>query len=285
MLGFVQGLSEFIKEPDITSLLGFFSVDLDLIDFRLELTREGSIGSKDVHPSIVKREYGFVNEKDPGGVTALPGSKQPRVWENPCGTLSYSYLARSPLRYPNRDCFAKKFTNMATKGRGMRQLLMAKERKLDIFDVLGAVDRRDLGWLDRQPDDVKKEFAAPVVLRWASTVQGENAEQYLWLINDIANIDFHTLYQHPELQYKLIAMCGAGRSQRHQWITNAKVTKKSPKVHAFLSQFRPLASAREIDMLISLHTKETFTELVHASGVTPEEAKDLIDAFKKQAKG
>lgn len=162
---------------------------------------------------------------------------------------------------------------------------MAKERKLDIFDVLAAVDRRDLGWLDRQPPEAKKEFAAPVVLRWASSVQGPNAEHYLWLVNEIANIDFHTLYQHPELQYKLIAMCGVGKNQRHQWITNAKVTKKAPKVHTFLSRFHPLASAREIDMLIGLHTKETFTELVYASGAAPEEAKDLIDAFKKQAKG
>jgi hypothetical protein len=160
---------------------------------------------------------------------------------------------------------------------------MKKERKLDLFnDVMPAVDKRDIGFLSRQPDDAKKEFAPPVVLRCASIVTGPQAENYIWLVNELANIDFHVLYQHPDLQYKLIALCGSGKVQRHQWIAPAKVSRSSSKVHAFISEFHPLASDREIDILIDLHTKETFTDFVHQSGVSPEQSKALIDAFKKQ---
>ena len=161
---------------------------------------------------------------------------------------------------------------------------MKKERKLDIFDVMAAVDKRDVGYLSRQPADVQKGFAPPVVLRWASAVKGPEAENYIWLVNDIANVDYHSLYEHPELQFKLIALCGAGKPQRHEWIPIAKSAKSSSKVHAFLANFHPLANHREIDMLIGQHTLETFTDFVYSSGADPEQAKELLDAFKKQSK-
>ena len=162
---------------------------------------------------------------------------------------------------------------------------MKKPRKLDIIhDVMPAVDKRDMGFLERQEPDAKKEFAPPVVLRWASAVRGPQAENYVWLVNEIANVDFHVLHQHPELQYKLIAMCGCGKRQDHQWIPPAKVTRQAPKLHAFLSKYHPLASAKEIDLLINLHTLETFIEFVNGSGADPQESKDLIDAFKKKLK-
>jgi hypothetical protein len=156
---------------------------------------------------------------------------------------------------------------------------MAKTHKLDIFDVLAAVDKRDKGFLDRQEPDIKKGFAPPVVLRWASAVRGGAAAQTLIALNEFANVDYDQIWQHPELQYKLIAMSGAGRPQRHDWIPPQKKQLSTSVVHAFLSKYHPLASVREIDLLISLHTPESFAELVNAAGCDPKQAKELNDAF------
>lgn len=154
-----------------------------------------------------------------------------------------------------------------------------KEHKLDIFDLLAAVDRRDRRFLSRQPADAQKGFSPRVALRWASAVTGPAAEQYMLLTNEIANVQFDDLRDHPELQYMLLAACGAGRKQKHEWLPMPKQGKSAAKVQSFLARFHPLASVEEIDLLVSMHTRETFTDLVHQSGCTPQEAKDLLNAF------
>ncbi len=160
---------------------------------------------------------------------------------------------------------------------------MTKAHKLDIFAVMGAIDRRDKGFLDRQTPEAKKGFVPIVALRWASAIQGGPAEDYLLAVNEFANISYHELHEHPELQFKLLTMAGTGRSQRHQWIPVAKQGRSSTALQRFLEPYYPLASAAEIDMLISKFTPETFTDFVNQSGCTPEEAKDAISAFNKNA--
>ena len=159
-----------------------------------------------------------------------------------------------------------------------------KAHKLDIFETLRAIDKKDYGYLDRQPEESAKGFAPPVVLRWTSAVKGPMAEYYLCLTNEIANRRFHDLYEYPDLQYRLLAACGAGSIQRHEWIPMAKEGKTTAKVQSFVGSFFPLASVREIDLLVDMFTTETFNEFVNDSGCSPKEGKDLIDAFKKSQK-
>jgi hypothetical protein len=155
--------------------------------------------------------------------------------------------------------------------------------KLDIFDVMAAVDKRNKSFLEKQTPEVRKGFAPPVALRWASTVQGPQAESYLICINEFANLNFHDLYEHPDLQFKLLTLAGCGKAQRHQWIPITKQARTATPVHAFVSRFYPLANHREIDMLVSKFTPASFEDFVNQSGCTPEEAKDVISAFKKSS--
>jgi hypothetical protein len=148
--------------------------------------------------------------------------------------------------------------------------------------MMAAVDKRDKGWFDRQKPELQKTFAPPVALRWASCVQGPEADAYLILTNEFANPNFHDLYEYPDLQYRLLTLAGCGKvTNQHKWIPIAKKGKSGDALHAFVARFYALASTAEIDMLIDMFTPETFDEFVNQSGCTPEEAKDIKGVYKK----
>jgi hypothetical protein len=157
-----------------------------------------------------------------------------------------------------------------------------KEYKLDIFDLLGAIDRRDTGYLSRQPADAQKAFTPTVALRWASSVSGASAADYLMLVNEVANLDFYALSDHPELQYKLLAVCGNGKTQRHTWIPLQKSGTQATKVHAFVAKYYPLASLSEIEYVVSQFTRESFLQFLNSSGCDPDEHKEVLTAYDKK---
>lgn len=152
-------------------------------------------------------------------------------------------------------------------------------RKLDIFDLLGAIDKKDQDFYDRLEVDARKEFAPPVALRWASAIDdGPQSDRMLLFVNERANINYWDISDHPELQYRLLASCGSGKKHRHQWIAN-KAKNKNDKIRNFVGQFYPSASLAEIDMLIGKFTKASFQEFVDVSGLEPKEAKEMVKAY------
>lgn len=157
---------------------------------------------------------------------------------------------------------------------------MSKEYKLDIFETLSAIDTRDGDYLQKQPEDARKAFAARVVLRWLSSASGPLAEYYIEASNQLVNVELDSLHNHPELQYRLMAMCGAGQRIRHNWIPLPKSKiKTSPRLHDFLANYHPLASAKELDFLLRMHTREDFANLLTDAALNPKDIKELMNAF------
>jgi hypothetical protein len=151
--------------------------------------------------------------------------------------------------------------------------------KLDIFSTLSAIDKNNSDFYSSLTEEEQKGFAPPVVLRWLSSVTGSEAEHYIWLTNERANINFNEIWQYPELQYKLMASCGCGRNQSHKWIPMAGRRKKYDGVREFIERFWPDANDTEIDILLNQFTDESFEEFVLGSGVTPEEIKEVLEAY------
>lgn len=152
--------------------------------------------------------------------------------------------------------------------------------KLDIFETLSAIDKRKRDFYANLTEEEQKGFAPPVVLRWASAVtDGPESEHHIWLVNERANVNFNEIWQHPELQFKLLASCGSGRNQRHQWIPMAGRKKKADGVREFVERFWPDANDFEIDILLNQFTDESFEEFVLGSGLTPEEIKEVLEAY------
>jgi hypothetical protein len=152
--------------------------------------------------------------------------------------------------------------------------------KIDIFQTLKAIDERDMDFFANLSEEERKGFAPPVVLRWASAVDGKAAEHYIWLVNDRANINFHDIWEHPELQYKLLASCGAGGRQSHKWLsmTTAK-KKKADTVRFFISSFWPDANDNEVEILLNQFTEESFEDFAFSSGRTPDEIQEVLESY------
>lgn len=149
--------------------------------------------------------------------------------------------------------------------------------KLDIFKTLSAIDRHDLDFLRRVSEDEAKSFAPPVVLRWASSSDNRTAE-YLCDINEVANVHHYALYQHPELQYRLMASCGKGRSERHNWIPSGKTSQLEAR-RKFVQQYYPYANTQECDIIISKLTGEVLDEFLLGTGLQNDEIKRVRKLF------
>jgi hypothetical protein len=159
---------------------------------------------------------------------------------------------------------------------------MAAQHKLDIFDTLTAIDRRDFGFLERQQEDARKGFAGPVVLRWASAVgNGEMGDYMLLMVNAKANLNFFDIGDHPDLQYRLLAASGVGSKQRHQWIAMPSRKRSANALHDFLSKYWPDASDLELDILLGQFTRESFTEFVHECGLDPKMTTEAVGLYDK----
>src|SRR5690606_18544385 len=93
---------------------------------------------------------------------------------------------------------------------------------LDIFKLLSASDQRDFEFLSDQTEEARKAFAPVVALRWASAVEGALSDYAILAANKKANLHFFDISDHPDLQYRLIASTGTGKSLRHYWVPVAK---------------------------------------------------------------
>lgn len=151
---------------------------------------------------------------------------------------------------------------------------------LDIFETLNAIDQRDMEFIRDLPDDKRSGFAPVVVMRWASATRGQSADWYLMAINERANIHFFDLYAHPELQYKLLASCGIGSRERHEWISSPP--SKEKKRRAFVSKYWPEANDLEIDIILQdIQRNNSLDDLLKSMGLQNDEIKSIKEAFKE----
>jgi hypothetical protein len=157
------------------------------------------------------------------------------------------------------------------------------EYKLDIFQTLAAADTKQMDWLEKQPAEAQKAFSPLVFMRWLSSVNGsvDLAEWHLCAVNEYMNTDFWALADYPDLLYKLGCMAGVGKRQKHDWIPMASTRKAKNKALEFLAELNPRSSWEELDMIIGLHTIDTFKELLIECGVQKEQEKELLASFKK----
>jgi hypothetical protein len=155
---------------------------------------------------------------------------------------------------------------------------LSKQYKLDFRTLAAALDRRDIGWLAKQPEDVAKAFSLNS-LRFASGVIGKREALYaLWLINRRANVHFFTLND-KDLSYRLLASCGQGRLRR-EWIAARRPSQGNAAVDALLDH-HSLANEAEARMLLSLHSRASFAQFLADCGKMPDEMKACLNAYDK----
>ena len=151
-----------------------------------------------------------------------------------------------------------------------------KEPAIALKDIMAALDKKDRGFYNRLTDEQKKAFVPWMMMRYASSAQGRSAMHYLFMVNELVNKNFSDVSKHPELQWLLMTAAGSGKVEFHPYIKPPNSKKKKDKVRDFVSSIYPLLKSSEIDMLLSINTKEDLVKLAEAHGYDDKSIKDIF---------
>jgi len=143
--------------------------------------------------------------------------------------------------------------------------------KLDIFEVLKAIDSKDYGFYDRLSDEKKKSFSAFLSMKWASAVKGDTILQHYYLasINNHTNVNLFDISKHPKLQWLLLVAASPNFGvHRHEWISTKKEkeTKSSKDIKGKLMEIYPQYKKEDIEILSKFVTKKDLKEYEKQSG-------------------
>jgi hypothetical protein len=150
--------------------------------------------------------------------------------------------------------------------------------KLSLAEELRALDYKDPEWYQSLSDSEKKEVSLWVLMRYMSSVDSRDLDtvmHHLLLVNECANVHYNSINRHPELQYRLLQVAGTGRSQNHKWIKPPAKAKKN-KLAEWLSEIYPSYNDDEIDLLISVNTKDNLKDLARSHGMQDKEITALF---------
>lgn len=105
---------------------------------------------------------------------------------------------------------------------------MAKEFALDIFQLLGQIDKNDTLLYSKLTDEQKKGFAPLITMRWMS---GTSDPRQIVFLNELVNPFVFTIGDHKELLYKLHCAASSKQPRRYAWLSS-KATAGAKKDRA-----------------------------------------------------
>lgn len=153
---------------------------------------------------------------------------------------------------------------------------MAKERALDIFMLLGEIDKKNYNLWDSLSEEQKKEFSPLVTMRWMA---GTTDQRQIIFLNEVVNLAVFNISNHAELMMKLLTVCSSGAKKRYTWI-NYKMSsaKKNKKAVELIAEHYQM-SLKEAEDTARLFSPEEIMELGEAQGLQ----KDELKLLKKEA--
>jgi hypothetical protein len=156
-----------------------------------------------------------------------------------------------------------------------KQTRVKKERKLDIKDVLKAVDTRNYDFYDSLDEEQKKEFSPYPLMRYISNSNGD-FETQAWFVertNELVNKHHWVLgSKHKALLWKLSAGVGVGEVTFHQYLPALKV--ELVKIEKLIAKLNPLMKTEDIKLLASMMTDEDKEELFDKMGFDKKDRKE-----------
>jgi hypothetical protein len=115
-------------------------------------------------------------------------------------------------------------------------------------------------------------------MRYMSSSQND-AEYHLTMVNDVVNCNFSVISKHPELQWKLLTLCGTSKKQFHPWIAPGKRAKKN-KLEEALIQFFPLMKDSDLELLQQINTKSDFEQFFKNNAFDDKTIKEIFKGDK-----
>lgn len=157
--------------------------------------------------------------------------------------------------------------------------------KLDLNKALLALDTRDKNFYNKLSDEEKKGFQPLILMKYLSSVPNGETLPYLALvsINELVNVDFWELSSEPEMQAKLLALCGIGKKTYHKWIpfNNRKTSVLENFIKEIFQQENWFINSTEIDIFLMDKTEQDIKDLCHDFGKDKETEKKIVAEFRK----
>ena len=131
--------------------------------------------------------------------------------------------------------------------------------KLSIQNEMIQFDRKNRDFYDSLTPEDKKKFSNFLMIRWGSSVQGNNELQgyYLQSCNHYLNKKFFEINRHPKLQWLCATAVSPGLgTQRHQWIAPKKKEAGASGIRKQLIELYPHMKDDEIELMSKINTKK-----------------------------
>jgi len=153
------------------------------------------------------------------------------------------------------------------------------EHKLEIFDVLNHLSKKNTQFFDNLSDVELKSIQPYVLTRWLS---GSNNPFQLLLLNEIANPYVFSLQHHKNLTIKLLLSCTSGKTQRYQWIGLAKKSSQSMPLSCNVIKQYFGYSMKEAKQALPLLSSEDIMQFATDLGMQKDEVAKLKVELKKK---
>jgi DNA-binding HxlR family transcriptional regulator len=151
-------------------------------------------------------------------------------------------------------------------------LRVLDQRKFNLYSAL-AKDESDRKELER--------MLGYILPRWMSGAVNEEDHQRLIIrFNRLANLGYHTLSKHPELQAKLLATVGLGREVKHNFF-KANRASKTPLLDKLLRQQYPDLRKEEMRLWCRLNGASDIKRIAEACSWSEEDVEAVVGEYKK----
>ena len=145
---------------------------------------------------------------------------------------------------------------------------------MNLQSLLTALDTKNKDFYENLSPDEKKEVSLWMMMRYMASSE-TYPDYFLCMVNEFVNVDFQALKNHPELQWKLLCLCGLGTKYKHTWIPPGKKKKKN-KLEAAIAELKPELSHEEVKLFASIRTKEEIIGFFIERGFQQKDIDELV---------
>lgn len=152
--------------------------------------------------------------------------------------------------------------------------------KLELKDILGAIDMGAKEIWDELTDEQRKSVSFFLLNRYVSNVKTSSTElqeHFVLTVNEFFNKNHFVLSKHPKLLWQLLCMCSHESKKVffHEWIGNKKKTGDN-KITNFLSDIYPNKKRDEIELLSQLTDKKECKRLAQEHGYDDKQIEKML---------
>lgn len=160
---------------------------------------------------------------------------------------------------------------------------MSKTRKLDIKDVLAAIDNRDFDFYSKLSDEQKGEFSPFVIMQFLSGHDSYSLE----MVQELINKNFSIKSKNHELFFKLCCVMGDKKKKFHPYTKPPRANRKKSEsvLVLLLTEYRnEVISEEEAIMLVKKNSNrydnDFWIMIAESLGWT----KDMVSKLDKELK-